>query len=76
MDRAELRRLLMDMRVAIEDADAVSRDMLRPPRLRELGPALHSRQYREAHEKMITALAYLLRETEGDDPPEGGSSTH
>ncbi len=76
MDRAELRRILMDMRVAIDDADAVSRDMLRPPRLRELGPALHSRQYREAHAKLIAALEYLLRETEGGDPPEGGPTTH
>ncbi len=76
MDRAELRRLLSDMRIAIDDADAVARDMLRPPRLRELGPALHSRQYREAHEKILSVLAYLLRDTEGDDPPEGGSSIH
>ncbi len=76
MDRADLRRSLLDLRLAIDDADAVSRDMLRPPRLRELGPALHSRNYREAHEKILSVLAYLMREAEGDDPPEGGPSTH
>ncbi len=76
MDRADFRRILLDMRIAIDDVDAVTRDMLRPPRLRELGPALHARQYREAHEKMLSALAYLLREVEGGDPPEGGPTTH
>ncbi len=76
MDRADLRRILVDLRLALDDADAITRDMLRPPRLRELGPALHGRQYREAHEKILSLLAYLLRETEGGNPPEGGPSTH
>ncbi len=76
MDRADLRRILVDLRTVIDDADAITRDMLRPPHLRELGPALHGRQYREAHEKILALLAYLLRETEGGTPPEGGPSTH
>ncbi len=76
MDRADLRRSLLDLRLVVDDADAITRDMLRPPRLRELGPALHSRQYREAHEKMLSVLAYLLREMEGGDPPESGPTMH
>ncbi len=76
MDRADLRRILVDLRIVIDDADAVTRDMLRPPHLRELGPALHGRQYREAHEKILTMLAYLLRIAEGEAPPEGGPTTH
>ncbi len=76
MDRADFRRILLDMRLAIDDADAVTRDMLRPPHLRELGPALHGRQYREAHEKILALLAYLSRVAEGETPPEGGPTTH
>ncbi len=76
MDRADLRRLLVDLRLAVDDADAVTRDMLRPPRLRELGPALHNRQYREAHEKILSLLAYLMRDAESETPPEGGPTTH
>ncbi len=76
MDPADLRRSLVDLRIAFEDADAVTRDMLRPPRLRELGPALHSRQYREAYEKIAQVMAYLLRAAEGGNPPEGGPTTH
>lgn len=79
MSRDEIRRTLLDLRVAVDDADAITADMLRIPRRRELGPALHRKQYVEARGKITTAIAYLMRVAGDDVPtePEGGaSSTH
>ncbi len=75
MDPAELRRYLVEIRVGIDDADSIVRDMLRPPRRRHFGPVLHRRQYREAYEKMTHTLGYLLGE-KGGDPPEGEPTKH
>jgi len=64
MDRERLRNLLVDMRVAQDDAAAVVEDMLRPPRERELGHLLHEQHYAEAREKFLLAheLAMALIE--------------
>jgi hypothetical protein len=70
MDRAHLRRVLVDLRVAFDDLKAVIEDMRRPPRERELGPVLHGQHCDEAYEKIDAAVAHLLRATE--EPPEGG----
>lgn len=45
------------LRTAFQDADAVALDMLRPPRARDLGPALHARNYGEARAAVLAALA-------------------
>ena len=60
MDREQMRRALQDLRVAVDDADAVTRDMLRPPRERELGPVLHHANYTEAHGKIVSSFAFLM----------------
>lgn len=59
MSREDMRRALADLRVALDDADAVVQDMLRPPRRRELGPVLHATNYHDAHARILTAHAYL-----------------
>src|SRR5512140_1218188 len=70
MDRADMRRALVDLRVAVDDADSVTEDMLRAPRRRELGPVLHRRNYSEARGKITSAIAYLFRAV--DETPDGG----
>jgi hypothetical protein len=69
IDKALLRRVLLDLRVATDDADTVAVDMLRSPRQRQLGPALHRSQYREARAKVVSQIAYLLRMVDGEPQP-------
>ncbi|MFT3768451.1 MAG: hypothetical protein QM820_23630 [Minicystis sp.] len=78
IDRALMKRVLLDLRVAVDDADTVAADMLRPPRRRELGPVLHRVQYREARGKIVQQIAYLLRMAdEGPAAPPGeGNPPH
>lgn len=68
-DPAAVRRLVVDLRVAVDDADAVVADMLRPLRKRELGHVLHRDRYHEAHGKIVSMLAYAMPE---ETPSEGG----
>jgi hypothetical protein len=44
-DPIEVSKWLAGLRLALNDADAAALDMLRPPRARELGPALHAANY-------------------------------
>jgi hypothetical protein len=68
--RDELRRAIVDLNEGWNDADAVTADMLRPLRRRELGPVLARRNYRDARDKIVTALAYLVKlASESDDGP-------
>jgi hypothetical protein len=48
---------LMRLRIAWHDADEVSGDMLRRPRRRSLGPALHRKRYAEAAERIEKLIA-------------------
>ncbi len=57
-DIAAVRRFFVDLRVAVDDADAVTRDALRPLGRRELGRVLHRRNYGEARERIVELLAY------------------
>jgi hypothetical protein len=69
------RSLLADIRSAFDDADAVTLDMLRPLRRRNLGPAEHRRLYREARNKLAALLA--TPDNDGDehgDPAGSGGS--
>jgi hypothetical protein len=45
--------------VSFNDADVTALDMLRPPRARELGPALHAKHYREARAQIVQLLDYV-----------------
>lgn len=65
--------LLADLRVALDDADAVALDMLRAPRRRNLGPREHRRLYREARSKLTRILAALDADEHGDPAGLGGS---
>ena len=49
---------LAGLRLSFNDADAAALDMLRPPRERELGPALHAEHYNAARAQILKALAY------------------
>jgi hypothetical protein len=72
IDREEIRRVLLDLRVAYDDDDAVVEDMLRDPQQRELGPVLQRRQHRESRQKIHRAIDYLMRALADRDPPGGG----
>ncbi len=57
-DAVEVSLWLADMRVALADADAVTRDALRPASRRELGPALARQNYADAHRRLVDLLDY------------------
>lgn len=57
-DTAAVRRFIVDLRVAVDDADAVTRDALRPLGRRELGRILHRKNYGEARERIVALLDY------------------
>jgi hypothetical protein len=54
---------------SLHDADAVSRDMLRPERERNLGPVLHAEHYAAAWDQIQKAMAFAGAPLDG---PEGG----
>jgi hypothetical protein len=56
-DPAAVAAWLADLRLAFADADAVTRDTLRRPRRRELGPVLARHNYRDAHQRITSLLA-------------------
>jgi hypothetical protein len=72
MDRDMMRRALVDLRVAFDDGDAITEDMLRAPRKRDLGPALHRANYTEARSKLLAAHAAAMRLLASDDGGEHG----
>jgi hypothetical protein len=70
-DPAAVSHWVESLRVAFHDADAVTLDMLKPPRARELGPVLHARNYGEARAAVLAALAAARAPvpTPSDPPP-------
>ncbi len=74
-DPAAVVRWLAGLRQSFADLDAVGLDMLRPPRSRELGPALHADHYRAARAQIVQALDYARAEPDDDASTmkEGGS---
>ena len=72
-DPAAVRAWVVDLRVAVDDGDAVTRDALRPLGKRELGRILHRRNYREARERVVALLNYALPPAPDGDPEPGGS---
>jgi len=61
-DPAAMHAWLADLRLAFADADAVTRDTLRRPRRRELGPVLARENYRDARRRITSLLTFA-------DPP-------
>ena len=57
-DPTAVSKWLAGLRVSFNDADAAALDMLRPLRARELGPALHAKNYTEARAQILEALDY------------------
>jgi hypothetical protein len=72
-DRDEVRRFVLDLRVACEDIDAVVMDLLRPPSKRELGPALARDNYAEAFGKVGQLLGYAMPDPEPENGDPSGS---
>lgn len=81
MDRALLRRVLVDLRVSFDDADEVAQDMLRPTRKRTLGPVSHRASYDEARGNIVKSIDYLMMIVSDDETPRdpsgnGGTPAH
>jgi len=77
LPRNDVRRALLDLRVACDDADAVIVDALRPLRRRELGHVLAARNYADARGKITATLAYLFRLASNGGEHDGGAGpTH
>ena len=69
-DPAAVSVWLAGLRLSWNDADAAALDMLRPPRERELGPALHRDHYQAARAQILQALDYAAApEPDPDDEP-------
>lgn len=58
---------LTGLRSSFNDADAAALDMLRPPRARELGPAIHAKNYGAARDQILQAIEYATA-PEPSDP--------
>ena len=67
-DAAAVDRFIVDLRVAVDDADAITRDALRPLGRRELGRILHRRNYQEARGRIVSLIGYAM-----PSEPDGGS---
>ena len=67
-DPDDVRRLVLDLRVAFDDLDAIVADMMRPAAKRELGPVLHADGYQEARGKVVVLLAWIMPPP--DPPPD------
>ncbi len=73
MDRDTMRRALVDLRAAVDDSDAVTRDMLKTSRECELGPVLYRDNYDDARTKIVSTSAYVTNGFDADPAP-GDSS--
>ena len=67
-------RWLAGLRSAFNDLDAVALDMLRPPRFRELGPAIHARNYTAAREQVLQALDFAAAPEPAPEPGDPAGS--
>lgn len=68
-DPAAVSRWLGAVRVTIGDAAAIAEDMLRPPRMRELGPALHRERYQDTATQLRQLLDFAtVREPDDGEP--------
>ena len=65
-------RWLLDLRVAFDDGDAVTRDLLRKKRKRDLGYREAKRLYRESRDQIVSLLAFAGGGNNGDGGDEDG----
>ena len=72
-DPATMAKWLEGLRESFDDLDGLVADMLRRPRKRMLGPALHRKHYRAARSQIRTALAYAEAANDGTPSPDGGA---
>lgn len=72
-DATEVAIWLAGLRQSFADADAAALDMLRPPRSRELGPALHADHYNAARAQILQALDIAGPDEHGDPAGAGGA---
>jgi hypothetical protein len=70
-DPAAVAQWLGGLWVSLNDADAVTRDMLLPARERQLGPALHAERYDTAWHQIAQSMAYAGA-PEPEPEPDGG----
>lgn len=73
-DHEAVRRVMIDLRVAVDDVDALVRDMLAPMRSRELGHVSHRNRYKELRAQIVQMLAYAMPPP--SDAGEGGAAMH
>jgi hypothetical protein len=76
-DPIAVSRWLAGLRLAFNDADAAALDMLRLPRARELGPALHAANYGAARTQILQALDFATApepDPEPSDPARNGGA--
>jgi hypothetical protein len=71
-DRIAVSKWLAGLRVSFDDLDAVASDMLRPPRERQLGPALHAKNYGDARAQILRALDFAAEPEPGSPTGNGG----
>jgi hypothetical protein len=73
LDPETLRRMLVELRVAVDDIDGVVLDMFTKKRRRSLGRAQHKQLYREARRTLIQILELLMPPP---PPPAGAAASH
>jgi hypothetical protein len=77
-DLAAVEVWLGAVKLTVGDQDAITRDMLRKPHDRELGPALHRQRYAETAEQLRQLLDYAslppLPDPEPSDPAGNGGA--
>jgi len=79
-DPIAVSRWLAGLRLAFNDADGIALDMLKPPRARELGSALHAENYGKARAQILQALDFADAPEPDPEPGDpagcGGSPAH
>ena len=71
-----MRHFLANLRTAVDDADAVTRDALRPLGRRELGRLLHVQNYGDARERILALIAYATPPGSDGEPDPGSAAVH
>ena len=75
-DPVAVSRWLGGLRVSFADADAAARDMLRPERKRQLGPATHRAHYLAARAQILKAIEYATAPEPDPEPSDPAGFPH
>jgi hypothetical protein len=68
-DRRAFAEWFRALKVSLNDAHAVSLDMLRAPQQRELGPVLHAKNYGDAWAQIAQAIEHATPSDDDDVKP-------